>query len=94
MVTWGQEVFQKAAFEQTYNENDPGGPFVAGFGTHLVEHRAIDAAGNIGLSKDFHVTVLPGGKPACSEKMTGKHPGNVVVKDGVVCIEDAEVSGD
>ncbi|WP_340084141.1 M64 family metallopeptidase [Siminovitchia sp. FSL H7-0308] len=83
----------KAAFEQTYNENDPGGPFVAGFGTHLVEHRAIDAAGNIGLSKNFHVTVLPGGKPACSEKMTGKHPGNVVVKDGVVCIEDAEVSG-
>lgn len=82
----------KAAFEQTYTENDPGGPFIPGFGTHLVEHRAIDAAGNIGLSKGFDVTVLPGDKPACTEKITGKQR-KLAVKEGVVCVEDADVSG-
>ena len=38
----------RATFEQTLPDDHPSGGFVPGFGTHLVEHRAIDPAGNIG----------------------------------------------
>ncbi|MFD0782648.1 M64 family metallopeptidase, partial [Micromonospora azadirachtae] len=34
----------RAAFEQTLPDDHPAGGFVPGFGTHLVEHRAIDPA--------------------------------------------------
>src|SRR4051794_9476368 len=34
----------RAAFEQTLPDNHPSGGFVPGFGTHLIEHRAIDPA--------------------------------------------------
>ena len=50
----------KATFEQFYTEDDPGGPFIPGFGTHVVEHRAIDATGNIGDADAFRAKVLPG----------------------------------
>src|SRR5699024_4119357 len=50
----------KAAFEQTHSEEDPGGKFIPGYGTHKIEHRAIDAAGNIGDASEFTATVLPG----------------------------------
>jgi hypothetical protein len=43
----------KATFEQSYPD------FVPGYGRHTVEHRAIDAAGNIGGADEFRATVLP-----------------------------------
>ncbi|WP_163971883.1 M64 family metallopeptidase [Oceanobacillus halotolerans] len=83
----------KVTFEQEYTEDDPGGPFIPGFGSHTVEHRAIDAAGNIGEADEFQVTVLPGETPECSTTVTGKHNGGLVVSDGVTCVEDADVKG-
>ena len=47
----------KAAFEQTFPDFEPG------YGTHKVEHRAIDASGNIGNPEEFKATVLPGSLP-------------------------------
>lgn len=40
--------------------------FIPGFGTHTVEHRAIDPAGNYSTPESYKATVLPGGSPACS----------------------------
>ena len=37
----------------------PWEPREPGWGTHLIEYRAIDAAGNIGPAKSFRVTVTP-----------------------------------
>ena len=50
---------------------DDHGSFIPGFGTHLVEHRAIDPAGNYG-TPEFKATVLPGRSPACTTTLTGK----------------------
>ena len=41
----------------------PWEPRQPGWGTHEVEYRAIDAAGNIGVAKKFRVTVEPGLTP-------------------------------
>ncbi len=43
----------KATFEQSYPD------FVPGYGRHTVEHRAIDAVGNVGEADEFKATVLP-----------------------------------
>lgn len=83
----------KVTFEQSYKEGDPGGPFVPGFGTHMVEHRAIDAVGNIGASDMFKATVLPGELPVCTTTLTGTHNGGLVVDKGTVCLKDAVVRG-
>jgi hypothetical protein len=83
----------KAAFEQSYTEKDPGGPFIPGFGTHLVEHRAIDATGNIGKAESFKATVLPGELPVCTKTITGVQNGGLVVSKGVICIKDATIRG-
>jgi hypothetical protein len=83
----------KAAFEQEYGPDDPGGPFVPGFGTHTVEHRAIDAAGNIGAADEFRATVLPGQSPGCTDTVSGSHFGPLAVTDGVTCIDGATVFG-
>ncbi|WHY75416.1 M64 family metallopeptidase [Neobacillus sp. WH10] len=83
----------KATFEQSYTEQDPGGPFVPGFGTHTVEHRAIDATGNIGTAEKFKATVLPGKLPICTTTVTGSHNGGLVVSNGVTCLKDATVRG-
>ncbi len=83
----------KAAFEQTYKEGDPGGPFIPGFGTHTVEHRAIDAAGNIGNADEFRATVLPGELPECTDTITGNHNGRLNVTEGVTCLENAQING-
>lgn len=82
----------KAAFEQHYGPDDPGGPFVPGFGTHTVEHRAIDAAGNIGEADEFQATVLPGDSPECTDTVSGRR-GGLVVTEGVACLQDAHVNG-
>jgi hypothetical protein len=74
-----------------FEQEDPD--FVSGYKTHTVEHRAIDAAGNIGAPEAFTVTVLPGGRPACSTTLTGPQEG-VVVTEGVTCLDGATVSGD
>ena len=76
----------KAAFEQTFPDFEPG------YGTHLVEHRAIDASGNIGDAESFNATVLPGESPECTTTLTGKQK-KVVVWSGVTCLKDANVTG-
>ncbi len=83
----------KAAFEQDYGPDDPNGPFVPGFGTHTVEHRGIDPAGNIGDAEEYRATVLPGAKPDCTRTITDDHQGTLQVDDGVTCLDDVEVNG-
>lgn len=83
----------KAAFEQDYTKEDPGGPFVPGFGTHTVEHRAIDASGNIGNVDKFEATVLPGDLPESTKTITGDHDDGLVISEGVTHLKDAHVTG-
>ena len=81
----------KATFEQSFTDAHPSGGFEPGYGTHRVEHRAIDAAGNIGDADHFKTTVLPGGSPACTTTLTGTIK-RVVVTSGVTCV-DGRVNG-
>ncbi|NED94407.1 peptidase M64 [Phytoactinopolyspora alkaliphila] len=83
----------KATFEQYYGPDDPNGPFVPGYGTHTVEHRAIDPAGNIGDAEEYRATVLPGEMPECTRTITGNHNGALLVTSGVTCLTDAQVRG-
>jgi len=82
----GSGGLSKATFEQSYPDFEPG------YGTHMVEHRAIDASGNIGEADEFRATVLPGESPACTTTLSGKQ-NRVVVWEGVTCLEDANVTG-
>ncbi|MFS0862362.1 M64 family metallopeptidase [Fredinandcohnia sp. 179-A 10B2 NHS] len=82
----------KVTFEQSYTANDPGGAFVPGFGTHIIEHRAIDATGNIGKAEMFKATVLPGKALECTSTITGNQK-RLTVNKGVTCLEDATVTG-
>jgi hypothetical protein len=77
----------KATFEQSFTDAHPSGGFEPGYGTHTIEHRAIDAAGNIGDADHFTATVLPGGSPACTTTLTGGKIKKVVVTSGVTCID-------
>jgi hypothetical protein len=81
----------KATFEQSFTDAHPSGGFEPGYGTHRVEHRATDAAGNIGDADHFKATVLPGGSPACTTTLTGQLK-KVVVTSGVTCV-DGTVGG-
>jgi hypothetical protein len=63
-----------------------------GWGTHKIEYRAIDAAGNIGSAKTFRVTFMPG--PACTANVAGPHTGELRVESGVTCVTGATISGD
>ena len=81
----------KATFEQAFTDAHPSGGFEPGYGTHTIEHRAIDAAGNIGEADDYKATVLPGGSPECTTTLTGRIS-KVVVTSGVTCI-DGRVDG-
>jgi hypothetical protein len=83
----------RATFEQSFTDEDPTGPFVPGFGTHKVEHRAIDPAGNIGEAGEFRATVLPGELAECTQTITGTHNGNLRVTSGVTCLDGAQVNG-
>lgn len=62
-----------------------------GWGTHTIEYRAIDAAGNISDPKSFRVTFRP--SPSCDEVVSGRHEGLLRVSSGVTCLEGATVSG-
>lgn len=64
-----------------------------GWGTHTVEHRAIDAAGNTGSPDSFRATVVPAADPECTETVTGTVRGGLDVDSGVVCLDGAVVSG-
>ncbi|MFK3985094.1 M64 family metallopeptidase [Micromonospora sp. NPDC050397] len=82
----------RATFEQTLPDDHPSGGFVPGFGTHLVEHRAIDPAGNIGTAESYRATVLPGSSPTCTTTLTGRQS-RIVVEQGVTCLTNAQVNG-
>ena len=43
----------RATFEQTLPDDHPSGRFIPGFGTHFVEHRAIDPAGNYSVPESY-----------------------------------------
>jgi hypothetical protein len=62
----------------------PWEPREPGWGTHRIEYRAIDAAGNIGTAKAFKVTLESA--PACTATISGKQQGALVVKEGVTCL--------
>ncbi|MFE9244569.1 M64 family metallopeptidase [Nocardiopsis sp. NPDC006938] len=64
-----------------------------GWGTHTVEHRAIDSAGNIGGAESFRATVVPGTELECAETVTGRVNGGLDVDEGVVCLDGADVRG-
>ena len=82
----------RATFEQTLPDDHPSGGFVPGFGTHLVEHRAIDPAGNIGPVDSYRATVLPGSSPGCTTTLTGRQS-RVTASQGVTCLTNAQVTG-
>ena len=88
----GSGGMSRATFEQTLPDDHPSGGFIPGFGTHLVEHRAIDPAGNVGPAESYRATVLPGASPACTTTLTGLQF-SVVVTQGVTCLTNAQVNG-
>jgi hypothetical protein len=83
----------KASFEQFFDETHPSGEFEPGYGTHTVEHRAIDAAGNVSVPGEFRATVLPKSSPACTTTITGTRSGRLNVNSGVTCIDGATLNG-
>jgi hypothetical protein len=62
------------------------------YGTHTIDYRSIDPAGNIGATSSFDVTLLPA-PPACTQTITGRHRGPLVVRGGVTCLDGATVTG-
>ena len=83
----------RATFEQTLPDDHPSGGFIPGFGTHFVEHRAIDPAGNYGDAESYRATVLPGGSPECTTTVSGPQSGALTVGSGVTCLVEATVDG-
>ena len=69
----------------------PWEPREPGWGTHRVEYRGIDAAGNIGPAKAFRVTVMP--SPQCTATVTGERAGALNVESGIMCLDGATVTG-
>jgi len=69
----------------------PWEPREPGWGTHRVEYRGLDAAGNIGPAKAFRATVTP--SPQCTDTKTGTHAGNLHVATGVTCLDGVNVAG-
>jgi IgA Peptidase M64 len=82
----------KAAFEQTLPDDHPSGRFIPGFGTHDVEHRGIDPAGNYGDVESYRATVLPGASPECTTTLRGAQRA-LTVTSGVTCLDGAQVNG-
>jgi hypothetical protein len=82
----------RAAFEQELPDDHPSGKFIPGFGTHTVEHRAIDPAGNYSTPESYKATVLPGDLLTCTATLTGNQT-NVSVASGVTCLDNANVTG-
>ena len=69
----------------------PWEPREPGWGTHRVEYRGIDAAGNVGPAKAFRVTVMP--SPQCTATVTGERAGALNVERGITCLDGATVTG-
>jgi hypothetical protein len=82
----------RAAFEQTLPDDHPSGGFIPGFGTHFVEHRAIDPAGNYARAESYRATVVPGESPECTSTLAGTQRA-VTVTSGVTCLDGATVNG-
>jgi len=70
---------------QPWEPRDPG------WGTHRIDYRAIDAAGNIGAARNFRATVMPA--PSCWRSVTGDRSGDLRVESGVTCVTDATING-
>lgn len=62
------------------------------YGTHTIEYRSIDPAGNIGATSAFDVTLLPA-SPACTTTLTGRVSGPLTIRGGVTCLTGATVTG-
>lgn len=62
----------------------PWEPREPGWGTHRIEYRGIDAAGNIGTAKAFKVTFE--NSSACTATISDRQQGDLVVKDGITCL--------
>ena len=69
----------------------PWEPREPGWGTHRIEYRGIDAAGNVGDAKAFRVTIQA--SPACSRTISTPHAGDLRVDGGVVCVNRTSVTG-
>jgi IgA Peptidase M64 len=69
----------------------PWEPREPGWGTHRIEYRGIDAAGNIGAANAFRVTFMP--SPVCTATITGQHAGPLAVTTGTTCLDAATVTG-
>ncbi|MBE2315656.1 peptidase M64 [Solirubrobacter sp. CPCC 204708] len=82
----------KAGFEQTLPDDHPSGGFIPGFGTHTVEHRAIDPAGNYSIPESYTATALPGAQLTCATSVTGNQA-SINAAEGVTCVDGATVSG-
>ena len=82
----------RAGFEQDLPDDHPAGGFIPGFGTHTVEHRAIDPAGNYSIPESYVATALPGEELTCGSTLTGAQAA-INATTGVTCVEDATVSG-
>jgi hypothetical protein len=77
----------------TWEQNLPQFGFEPGFGTHKVEQRALDFAGNYGGVSEFKATVLPGGSPACTTTVSGTRNSRLNVNSGVTCIVNGTMNG-
>jgi len=64
---------------------------VPGWGTHGIEYRARDAAGNIGAAREFAVTIMP--SAPCDRVVSGTHAGALEAAAGVTCLDGATVGG-
>ena len=69
----------------------PWEPREPGWGTHRIEYRGIDAAGNIGAPKSFRATLYP--SPECTRTVSAPHSGELRVAEGVVCVNGVTISG-
>ena len=69
-----------------FEDNEPG------YGTHSLEYRAIDAAGNIGEAEEVTASVLPG-PLACTTTVTEDVRGALRAEEGVLCLDGATVTG-
>src|SRR5699024_8875907 len=80
-------------YERSDTEEDPGDKFIPGFDTHTIEHRAIDATGNIGDAEEFQATVIPGNELTCENAITEDYYGDLVVDKGVTCLDGITIDG-
>jgi hypothetical protein len=62
-----------------------------GWGTHGIEYRGIDAAGNIGEARAFHVSLYP--SPECTTTVDEDHDGELHVERGTTCVGAVRIEG-